>query len=498
LPDVSSLASKLSAIDRRDTQPLQDQLVDLLRHAVVRGELQPGDRLPPTRSLARELALSRNTVMLAYDRLATDGYLEANRGAGTFVARDLPRARLGGGTGDHAAPARAVALRGRRIVGRRRPEVRADRPLTPGVPPKDAFPFKRWGLHTRRFLRDRPAALVGYGDPQGAPELRRAVSGYLRRHRGVVCDPGQVIVVPGSQAAVDTAARVLLDPGDQVWVEDPGYDIGRSALEAADARLVPVPVDRDGLRVATARARSPQARMAYVTPAHQYPTGAVLSRNRRLELLDWARAADAWIFEDDYDGEFTYASRALEPLYALADDARVVYAGTLSKVLAPGLRIGYVVVPSDLVEVFSAARSLIDRHMPIPQQLIAASFIAGGHLATQVREVRTLYRRRWEAVMAAARRTCGDVLELDDLGAGLHTLATFRDPGIDDRAVARLAWRRGLGPQPVSDYHLGQPDRTGLVLGFANVPCGSAPACLQQLDQAIDATGAGRGAGRGP
>lgn len=488
---MSCLVAHLSALDRHDTQPLQDQLVDLLRQAVVRGELQPGDRLPPTRHIARELAVSRNTVMHAYDRLTADGYLEANRGAGTFVARDLPSATLGGHNNVHAAPARAVARRGRRIAGMRRAEVRADRPLTPGVPPKDAFPFDKWARHTRRFLRERPTALVGYSDPQGEQDLRRAVSGYLRRHRGVVCDPAQVIIVPGSQAAVDTAARVLLDPGDAVWVEEPGYGIGRSALTAADAHVVPVPVDRDGLDVTTARARSPEARMAYVTPAHQYPTGAVLSRNRRLQLLDWARTADAWIFEDDYDGEFNYLSRSLKPLYALADDARVIYTGTLSKLLAPGLRIGYVVVPGDLVDVFSAARSLIDRHMPIPQQLIAASFIGGGHLAAQARDLRTLYRSRWQAVMAAVHLTCGDVLELDDLGAGLHTLARFRDPEIDDRAVAEGAWRRGLGPQPLSDYYLDTPHQAGLVLGFANVPCDHAETHIHQLRQAIDAAPTG-------
>lgn len=485
---MSNLVAKLSALDRCDMQPLQDQIVDVLRHAVVRGELQPGDRLPPTRTLASDLAVSRNTVMLAYDQLTKDGYLEADRGAGTFVARDLPSAPLTGRTNVHAAPARALARRGRCIADLRGSEVRADRPLTPSVPPRDAFPFDKWSLHTRRFLRDRPTALVGYSDPQGEPELRRAVSGYLRRYRGVVCDPGQVIVVPGSQAALDTAARVLLDPGDTVWVEDPGYVIGRSALTAAEADVVPIPIDRDGLDVATASARYPETRMAYVTPAHQYPTGAVLSRDRRLDLLNWASKADAWIFEDDYDGEFCYQAQSPTPLYAIAEDARVIYAGTLSKVLAPGLRIGFMVVPSDLVDVFAAARSLIDRHMAIPQQLIAASFIAGGHLATQVRELRTLYRARWEAVMASADRMCADILELDAWGAGLHSLARFRDPGIDDQAAADQAWRRGLGPQPLSAYYLDTPRERGLVLGFANVETDEADAYIRQLRHAIDAT----------
>ncbi|PWG60896.1 aminotransferase-like domain-containing protein, partial [Spiribacter halobius] len=320
------------------------------------------------------------------------------------------------------------------------------------------------------YWRGRNAAELAYTDPAGLPALRAAISHYLRAYRGVLCEPDQVVVVGGTQAGIDITARVLLEAGETVWVEDPGYGACQKALLGADARLAPVPVDEDGIQVEAGEQLAPDARLAFVAPAHQYPTGAVMSLERRLALLDWARRAAAWVLEDDYDGEFRYGRPPISTLHALDQGKRVIYLGTLSKVLAPALRVGYLIVPHDLHETFAAMKAATDRQMPIGEQAVAAEFIASGRLAAHVRRLRTLYGRRREALRAALSSHLGELLDIQDSGAGLHFMARFASTLPADTAIAREAQRRGLGVRALSTSSPLKRQLQGLIIGFANVP----------------------------
>ena len=302
--------------------------------------------------------------------------------------------------------------------------------------------------------------------------MREAISGYLGARRAARCSPEQVVVVSGSQQALDLAARVLLDPGDAAWVEDPGYAGARAALAGAGARLVPVPVDDDGLDVSAGKEREPDARLAYVTPSHQYPLGPTMGLGRRLELLRWASGAGAWIVEDDYDGEYRYGGRPLEALQGLDTGGRVVYVGTFSKVLFPALRLGYLVVPPDLVDAFVAARELSDRGSPVIEQSVLADFIAEGNFARHVRRMRALYASRQEALVEAAKQELSGLLNIGPAEAGMHLVGSL-PWGADDREASRRATSYGVEAPPVSAYAMKgapypeNPHRPGLLLGYA-------------------------------
>lgn len=477
---------------RSGPQTLQDQLVAFLRSAVAGGTLRPGERLPASRMLAAELGVSRNTVIVAYERLLAEGYLEARRGAGTFVAPGLPMpAPEPAGEAAEAPSRRRPARRAAAVREHVSPLVSGNPPgpMTPGLPALDAFPFELWGRLSARYWRRRRATELAYTDPAGIPELRQALSHYLRAYRGVLCEPEQVIVVGGSQAGIDITARVLLEPGERVWVENPGYGACQKALLGADARLAPVPVDAEGLDVGAGEREAAEARLAFVAPAHQYPTGAVMSLERRLQLLEWAERQAAWVLEDDYDGEFRYGRAPISTLHALDRSARVIYLGTLSKVLAPGLRIGYLVVPQDLASTFTAMKAAVDRQAPIGDQAVVADFIASGHLAAHVRRLRGLYGRRRQAVLGALRRRLGQRLRIVDTGAGLHFLAHLTAPSASDADIAAEAARRGLGVRPLSTASPLGAASQGLIIGFANVAEGAAAEMVERLADALDAAG---------
>jgi GntR family transcriptional regulator/MocR family aminotransferase len=338
----------------------------------------------------------------------------------------------------------------------------------PGIPALDAFPRDLWARMAARLYRQSRFDLFSYGDPAGHPPLRRAIAEYLRAARGVNCSWEQVIVTSGSQQALDLAARVLLDPGDTAWVEDPGYFGARGAWTAAGLRCVPVPVDADGLSVAQGEVLAPQARMAYVSPSHQYPLGVTMSLKRRMALLNWARRRSAWIAEDDYDSEFRYAGRPLAALQGLDTNGRVIYIGTFSKVLFPALRLGYMVAPAGAVDAFAAARALADRHPPGPSQALVAEFLAGGHFARHVRRMRTLYAERQAALLAAARREWAGLLEVAPADAGMHLVA-WLPKGSSDGDASRRAAEAGVSAPPLSAYyHDSAAARPGLLLGY---PC---------------------------
>ncbi len=514
---------------------LHRQIYDQVRELVLDGRLAPGTRLPSTRALARDLDCSRNTAVLAFEQLLSEGYLEGRRGSGTYVSRVLPeellsvRGRVPGAAAirePHAGAAGATKIgrharlseRGRRLAALHRGQrpgfsergasERGARAFTPGIPELGSFPFEVWGRLLGRAWRRPSAELTRHGEPAGYPPLRAAIARYLGGVRALRCDWTQVVITSGAQHGLDLAARLLLDPGDGVWIEEPGYTGLRGPLMAAGARLVPLPVDAAGLSVARGRARAPDARLAVVTPSHQYPLGVTMSLARRLELLDWARAAGAWIVEDDYDSEFRYAGRPLAALQSLDADhrggprggQRVIYVGTFSKVLFPSLRLGYLVVPPELVAPFAHARAALDDHPSAVSQPALAAFIEEGHFAAHLRRMRLLYAARRACLLAAAERHLGALLEVDPDEAGLHVVARLA-PGLaarlDDRAAEARAAAAGLTVPALSSFYLGAsrdgpgtgpPCGQGLLLGYAAIAEPEIEKGIETLARALGGT----------
>lgn len=453
--------------------PLYLQLYRALRRSILDRDLPPGARLPASRALAGDLGLSRNVVLLAYEQLLAEGYVHGRVGSGTFVAPSLPD--LSPATAALSRPPAGAQPRlsgfGRQAVELWRPYARdlaAPRPrydFRYGVVAIDSRALAQW-----RRLAARQAArpVPGYGSPQGLAALREAIADYARRQRGCVCAPERIVVVNGSQQALDLIARLLVAPGDRVLVEEPGYRGARHAWLAAGAELVPAAVDGEGMALESAGPAAHGARLAYVTPSHQFPTGAVLSLPRRLALLDWARVNDAFVVEDDYDSEFRYQGRPVEAVQGLDRDGRTVYVGTFSKVLFPALRLGYLILPDALVEPFAAAKWLADRHAPLLEQGVLAAFIAEGHFERHLRRMRTLYGARREALLAALDARFGQSVEVAGTRAGIHLLAWLRDlPRARLAALARAALAQDVGVYPVNPLYLDPPPRAGLLLGYA-------------------------------
>ncbi|MGH3144595.1 MAG: PLP-dependent aminotransferase family protein [Rubrobacter sp.] len=481
------------SLDPASEAPYYRQLYGGVRRAILSGLIPAGTRLPSTRALAAELGVSRTTAVTAFELLLAEGYLEGHVGSGTFVAGSLPDdllsvrervardpgpARSGHRLSDRGAllaatPATAVRDRG------------SPRAFRPGVPALDEFPDGVWRRVAGKVWRRPSGGLLGYGDPAGYWPLREAISGHLRTARGVRCEAEQVIVVSGSQQALDLAARVLLDPGDAVWIEDPGYAGARGALSGAGARLVPVSVDGEGLDVARGIEREPGARLACVTPSHQYPLGVTMSLGRRLELLGWAASSGAWVVEDDYDSEYRYTGRPLEALQGLDTGERVLYVGTFSKVLFPALRLGYLVVPPDLVDAFTAARELTDRHPPTVDQAVLADFIAEGHFLRHLRRMRALYAGRQEALVEEAAHRLGGLLDVGPAAAGMH-LVGWLPEGVGDREASRRAARGGVEAPPVSLYGSTPQGRGALMLGYAAVGEREIGEAVQRLAEALE------------
>jgi len=473
-------ATPLIRIDPRARSPRFRQICEQLRAAILAGRLVPGAALPSTRALAAELSVARNTVKQAYEQLAAEGFLEARSGAATRVAagslprrvaRESAQAARGGGA---ARPTRRLARRMRALLDLRGLDygpgiTRQVGAFRIGRPALDAFPLEIWARLAGRRWRHASAGQLGYADPRGEARLREAIAAWISASRGVRCDPERILVVGGSQEGLDLAARVLLDPGDATWLEDPGYFGARAAATAAGARLVPVPVDGEGLDVAAGRRRASGARVAFVTPSHQFPLGVTLSLARRLALLDWARASGGWIVEDDYDCEFRYDARPLAALQGMDDHDRVLYLGTFSKTLFPALRLGFLVLPEDLVAPFVATRAVLDHHGPTLDQLVLADFIAEGHYARHLRRMRALYKERQDVLVREVRDRCAGLLELVPTDAGMHVVAWLAE-GLDEAAVVAGAERAGVAVLPLAASRLEPGGRGGLLLGFGATP----------------------------
>jgi len=461
----------------------QEQVFRALRDAIAAGRLKPGARLPASRDLAAAQGLGRQTVTIAYERLAAEGFVETRRGAGTFVGASLP-ARPANRT-SQAAPRPSRRLAGLLAAPPRR-GLGLALPLKPGVPALDLFPTALWKrLLQRAFQRGGPA-LLDYGDPAGLPALRQAIADYVGAVRGIAARPEQVIVTPGAQGAAFAAALAVADPGEIALVETPGYTTLQAALRLAGLVLRPLPVDGAGCDIARAPAAA-EARLALVSPSHHYPLGVTLTLERRLALLAWAKQGGGTILEDDYDGEYRFDQPQVTALHSLESTARVIYLGTLSKLLAPGLRLGFLVVPEALVEGVVAIRGLLDRHLALPLQAALADFIGNGHLAAHIRRVRPIYAERRAALLAALAQDCGGLLEVSGAAAGLHLLGRL-PRGADDHAIAREANAAGLGVAALSDFFLagraGPADR-GLVLGFSTLPAEALGAPVRRLAEIL-------------
>ena len=470
----------------RAEAPLYEQLYRELRDQILRGRLRQGTRLASTRTLAGHLAVSRFTVVTALERLLAEGYLTARAGSGTFITRTLPehvmrpaaRPRQALPHRDGIAPtlsARGHRLSGVRITGPRPEEPRA---FQPRRAPLDAFPIRTWSTIVRRLWSRGGYKYLEYGDPAGYWPLRQAIAAHISVTRAVQCDPRQVIVTSGSQQAFDLLFRVLLDPGDRAWLEEPGYLDVRAALIAAGAELVAVPVDGAGLDVSEGIRLGGNARVAVVSPSHQYPAGVTLSATRRIELLNWARSSGSWIVEDDYDSYFRYAGRPMSALQgvdrAASPRAHVIYVGTFSKTVFPSLRLGFCVVPDALVDAVVNARAVADRNSPILDQAALAEFIDDGHYERHLRRVRLICHERYLAMRMHFARVFGDALVVSPASAGTHVLGRFGgSPGDGDRRlvkrVAMMAAEEGLVVFPLSRYCVAPPSREALVLGFGGL-----------------------------
>jgi GntR family transcriptional regulator/MocR family aminotransferase len=473
------------------TAPKYRQLCDWFRAAIVDGRLRPGQWLPSTRSLARELRTSRIPVQTAYEQLLAEGYLETFVGAGTCVARAIPQRRMtmpATGLGTHPASPqnrrRRLSRRSLRLRAKKATWLESTGAFQLGIPALDHFPARTWARLVYRGLRRSTDSELFHADPMGYLPLRQAIAEYLGVTRSVRCDASQILITNGSQQALLLCAQVLLDPNDQVWMEEPGYPGAHDAFKAAGARIVPVPVDAEGLSVIVGRRRAPQARAVYVTPSHQLPLGITMGAARRLSLLNWAKRRGAWIIEDDYDSEYRYESRPITSLQGLDVDARVIYVGTFSKVMFPTLRLGHLVLPTDLVGPFLDARRASDPYASITNQLAMAQFIREGHLARHVRKMRVLYGQRRQALVEAISRHLGDQLTVIGDEAGTRLVALL-PPGVDDVTVGKQAAGRGISVRPLSSCCLRRPSRSGLVMGYGNVDFRAIDEGVRQLKECI-------------
>ncbi|MBK4998313.1 PLP-dependent aminotransferase family protein [Pseudomonas sp. S31] len=484
---------------------LSQQLYQALRARVLDGRLSSGTRLPATRDLANRLALSRNSVVRAYDQLYAEGYIESRVGDGTYVTRleklstqlstGLSR-RLSTdlstfcveGTGDPSSEERIseplLRLKKHHLAP---PKTSAPRAFRVGIPAFDLFPFDVWAKLQAGFWRNPDPAQLGYGDPAGEPVLRELIAAYLRRSRGLGCTAEQIVITSGAQQAISLCAQLLLQAGDAVAVENPGYRAAGHAFALAGAKVVGVAVDQDGMDC-NRLAQVADCRLAYVTPAHQYPTGVTMSLARRLELLAWAERSNGWIIEDDYDGEYRYSGAPLSPLAALDRSGRVLYVGTFGKIAFPALRLGYLVLPPRLVPAFSQGRALAVRHSEVGSQCVMAEFMAQGHFQRHIRRMRKAALSRRNVLKAGWPVDIAGLGPMPEVAAGLHVKVDVDNFAREQELVAR-AEEVGVEMSPLSGYWLPDSDvpvdkRAGLVLGFAAVPEGEIAEAMMKLRKA--------------
>jgi GntR family transcriptional regulator/MocR family aminotransferase len=480
--------------DRSAAGSLHAHLYQVVRRLVFEGELPGGTQLPSSRLLAEALGLSRHTVSTAVEGLVAEGYLTGRPGSGTYVSSQFSRGREADGLVSDSAP--LTSSRGLTMIASPRSPFTwksgGDGPplaFRMGLPAVDVFPTRAWQTALTLAWQDVSAGRLGYQEPNGLMALREWVTSYLGASRGLACRPEQVVIVGGSQGALDLCFRVLLDPGDVVAMEDPGYLGARAASRAAGAGIAAIPVDGDGLDVGQLRRVLPRPRAVYVTPTHQFPLGVTMSLSRRLALTRWAASAGAWIVEDDYDSEHRYGGRPFDPLAVLDHTGRTIYIGTFSKVMFPSLRLGYLVLPPGLIDVFEAAQLSAEVHRPVLEQQALVRFMEAGHFSRHLRRTKELYAERRDTLLTEARSRLSGLLDVHPAQAGLHLFGSLpRDA--DDIALAELAARGGVDVWPLS-IHAVKDDRKGFLLGYGGTPAEEIPAGIERLARTLTAKSVG-------
>ncbi len=476
-------------LDRSAPVPLHRQLYLALREKILSGILLPGDRLPSSRVLADDVNLARNTVVNAYNQLISEGFLDSTVGSGTIVSASLPEELTGtisssedsGGSKltpeFHNERDTRISERGIGLIDVPYLEETRLKPFTPAYPFIDERFVTVWGTLMSKAWRRMSRNQFGYPSALGYYPLREAIASYLRTARGVKCVSQQVIITDGAQQALNLTAQLLLNPGESVWIEDPSYDGAKAAFRNVPANIIPVPVDDSGMVVDEGLKREPQARLAYISPSNQFPMGVTMDLARRLQLIRWAEENNAWIVEDDYDSEFRYGGPPVMSLQGIDRSERVVYVGTFSKVLYPGLRLGYMVAPADLIEPLHAIRAHADRGSPLFEQIVLNDYMREGHFARHIRRMRKLYSERRTALIAAIEKQLGGILELSDGEAGLHIVARLPE-GVDDVEVSQALRTRGYEVPCLSSYSLLPLKRGGLLFGFTALD-------VSEMDDAI-------------
>lgn len=478
--------------------PLYRQVYETLRQSILSGHLPAQSRMPSTRSLAAQLAVSRMTIVAAYDQLLAEGYIEGRSGSGTYVASVLPETMLeirDKKSSQRKTPAGAspiLSKRGRLLASFDHTHLRASRTdkkfsaFHPGIPALDAFPFDIWSRLMSRRFKGMSVSLFGSGNPAGYEPLRRAVAVYLGTARAVRCTSEQVFIVAGAQQALSLIAQVLVDEGDAIWMENPGHLGTRNLFVTVGAKIISVPIDEEGFDLSFALRENKEARLACVTPSHQFPLGTVMSLARRLALLKWAANYNSWIVEDDYDSEFRYAGRPLPSLQGLDEQAgnRVIYVGTFSSTIFPALRLGYMIVPENLIDAFTAARALTDSHSPSIEQAVLTDFIEEGHFARHLRKMRALYAERQAVLVSAARNELRGLLEVPADKAGMHLIGWLPD-GVSANSVAQKALAQGVITNPLSAYSAKKLAREGLILGYTAFTPGQIRNGVKRLAKAL-------------
>lgn len=461
------------ALDRQNGETLTGQLVGAIRELVLSGQLRAGDRLPASRTLAREQGVSRTTAITAYEQLTAEGLIRSHVGSGTFVSDSVT---LPVPDQVRTIPASGITPRLAALSAEASDRYfpRLSHPDTPrafvtGMPAFDAFPMALWSRLVSRYWRNSRGMVMSYPDPCGLPALRHAVSQHLRANRGIRCTADEVFIFNGAQDAFNRIGNTLLNPGDKVWFENPGAIGARNSFISCGARLIPVPVDAQGLEVQAGMAAAPDFRLAFVTPAYQHPLGVTMSLPRRLELLHAAETSGAWIVEDDFVGEFHYGSQPPPPLKSIDRSGRVIYVGSFSKVLFPALRLGYVVAPPELVPIFARIAGATMQGAAASMQQVVADFIVQGHFAAHIRRMRELYMQRRDALMAEAAAELVGLLRLQPTDTGFHTVADIIGRGPGDADLAEAAQAAGIAIAPLSRFAIHPLERQAILLGFSAV-----------------------------
>ena len=455
---TSAKTSSIPALDRKAAEPFYRQIYDRFRGAISSGILKPGDRIPSARALTKELGLARGTIEAAYSLLAAEGYIQARGQAGTIVTPGLKLPMpFASAIPQPNTSVAAISFRPDSIL-----------PFQIGLPALDVFPRKVWARLGARCARAMQPSDMAHPSVYGLPELRAEIAAYLQVSRGIDCSPSQVFVTSGYRRTIELICHALLKTGDRVWLENPGYPPTRDILGHLNITTVPVPVDQDGMAVSDGLKRAPRARAAVVTPAHQSPLCVSLSLPRRLALLDWAARNKAWVIEDDYDGEYRYVSRPLPALKSLDRDGRVLYAGTFSKVLFPGIRIAYLVVPETQVERFEQIIEILTGGTPTLTQAIVSAFIAEGHFARHIQRMRKLYAERREATSVGLESVLGKYMKIDSPPGGMHLILRMRGQRSDRRLVSRMR-EDGLYGEALADWTMGNAVAPALLVGFTNI-----------------------------